>query len=55
MVLKGCYPGITPAQVLDHMGFAVDVSRAEDVPPPSEMELAILRERCDPQRLILGE
>jgi glutaconate CoA-transferase, subunit B len=36
------------------MGFAVDVSRAVPVPPPSAQELAILRDKCDPQRLILG-
>ncbi len=54
MYLAGCYPGITVDQVLDNMGFSVDVSRAEPVPPPSTDELVILRERCDPQGLILG-
>jgi glutaconate CoA-transferase subunit B len=35
------------------MGFVVDTSRAEAVPPPSTEEVEILREKCDPQLLIL--
>ncbi len=54
MYLQACFPGTTPADVLDNMGFAVDVTRAKTVAPPSIEELRILRERCDPQRLILG-
>lgn len=54
MYLDGCFPGVSVRQILDHMGFGVEVSRAETVEPPSDLELAILRERCDPQRLILG-
>jgi glutaconate CoA-transferase subunit B len=54
MYLEGVYPGITPRQVIDNMGFEIDTSRANEVPPPSSEELRILRERCDPQRLILG-
>jgi len=54
MYLSGCYAGITPRQVLDHMGFDVDVSRAQPVPPPTGDELAILRRQCDPQGLIIG-
>ncbi len=54
MYLAGSYPGVTPAQILDHMGFTVDVTRAAPIAPPSPEELTILRERCDPQRLILG-
>jgi glutaconate CoA-transferase subunit B len=53
MYLAGYYPGITPAQILDNMEFQVDVSRAVEVLPPSSEELQILREKCDPQRLIL--
>ena len=33
--------------------FEVDVKRATEATPPSEQELVILREKCDPQRLIL--
>ena len=54
MYLKGCFDGVSAQDVLDNMGFCVDVTRATAVPPPSAVELAILRERCDPQRLILG-
>lgn len=53
MYLQGCYAGVTPEQVLEKMSFKVDISRAETVLPPSLRELLILRERCDPQRLIL--
>ena len=54
MVLDGCYPGVTPQQILDHMGFAVNIENARTVQAPSNKELDILRNRCDPQRLILG-
>jgi glutaconate CoA-transferase subunit B len=54
MYLMAVFPGISPPQVLDHMEFEVDISRAQTLPPPSAVELAILREKCDPQRLILG-
>jgi len=54
MFLEGNFPGITRQQILDNMEFDVDVSRSQQVPPPSKEELRILREVCDPQRLILG-
>jgi glutaconate CoA-transferase, subunit B len=54
MYLAGCFAGIATRDVLGAMGFSVDVTRAQDVAPPSDLELSILRERCDPQRLILG-
>ena len=54
MFLQGCFQGVSKADVLDNMGFAVDTSRATEIEPPSAEELAILREKCDPQRLILG-
>ena len=54
MFLKAYFPGIRPADILDNMEFEVDVGNATQIPPPSEKELQILRERCDPQRLILG-
>jgi glutaconate CoA-transferase, subunit B len=53
MVLAGYYPGITPERILENMDFAVDVSKATEVSPPTAKELKILREKCDPQRLIL--
>ena len=54
MTLLGYYPGYLPAQILDHMAFEVDISNAVEVAAPSSEELRILREVCDPQRLILG-
>lgn len=54
MYLKEYFPGITPADVLDNMGFSVDISRAIEATPPSERELTVLRDVCDPQKLILG-
>jgi glutaconate CoA-transferase subunit B len=53
MYLDGYHPGISPRTVLDHMEFPVDISRAREVAPPSAQELKVLREKCDPQRLIL--
>ena len=53
MVLAGYYPGITPRQILENMEFTVDISQAAEVAPPTPEELKILREKCDPQRLIL--
>ncbi|NQT72718.1 MAG: ketoacid-CoA transferase [Chloroflexi bacterium] len=54
MYLDGCYPGTAPQTVLENMGFEVDISQAREIPPPSDEELRILRDVCDPQRLILG-
>ena len=53
MYLAGYYPGISPKQILENMEFEVDILRAEEVLPPSSEELRILRQECDPQRLIL--
>jgi len=54
MYLAGCYPGISTQEILAHMDFSVDIDMAETITPPTDSELSILRERCDPQRLILG-
>lgn len=54
MVLLGYFPGVSMAEIHEGMGFDVDTSRAEEIREPSEEELRILRERCDPDRLILG-
>ena len=54
MFLEGCYPDVSPQQILKNMEFKVDISRAKEVSPPSKEELRILREVCDPHRLILG-
>ncbi len=54
MYLDQYYPGVTPDKILENMAFTVDVSRATEAIPPSGDELRILREKCDPQRLILN-
>jgi len=53
MYLANYYPGITPQKILDNMEFSVDVSKAVEATPPTERELTILREKVDPQKLIL--
>jgi len=53
MYLSRYYPGITPQKILENMDFEVDVSRAEEAKPPTAEELKILREKVDPQRIIL--
>ena len=55
MILSGVYPGITPEQVLENMSFPVDADGVREVSPPGKEELRILREVCDPHRLILGK
>jgi glutaconate CoA-transferase subunit B len=55
MYLGALFPGVSAEQVLEKMEFAVDVTRAKPYPPPSPAELKILRETCDPHRLILGQ
>ena len=54
LYLDRYYPGVTPQTILEHMQFTVDISRASQADPPTADELIILREKCDPQRLILG-
>jgi glutaconate CoA-transferase subunit B len=54
MILEAYFPGKNPGDILERMEFAVDVSRARELEPPTERELRILREEVDPQRLILG-
>lgn len=53
MYLDCYYPGVTPGDILDNMQFSVDVTRAREASPPTVSELKILREKCDPQQLIL--
>ncbi len=47
------YPGVSPEQIIDNTGFALDTSHAAEAQPPTKEELRILREEVDPQRLIL--
>ncbi len=54
MYLDSYYPGVTPAEILANMQFSVETAKAREADPPTERELKTLREKCDPQRLILG-
>jgi glutaconate CoA-transferase subunit B len=54
MFLDRYYPGVTPQDILENMQFSVDISKALEAEPPTGKELKTLREKCDPQRLILG-
>lgn len=54
MYLAEHYPGVTPKKVASHTGFELDVSRSQEATPPSDQELATLRQEVDPDRLILG-
>ncbi|KMY68801.1 ketoacid-CoA transferase [Desulfocarbo indianensis] len=54
MYLAEVYPGVAPEQVAENTGFEVDISRAVVAQDPGEDELYTLREKVDPQRLILG-
>ena len=53
MYVLGYYPGVSPADIQKNTGFDIDVSRATELAPPTSEELRILREICDPNRLIL--
>ncbi len=53
MFLKGYYPEILPEKILENMEFNIDISRAKEVDAPTLAELTILRDKCDPQSLIL--
>jgi glutaconate CoA-transferase subunit B len=53
MYLDRTYPGITAQGIQAHTGFALDLSRAAPLDPPTPEELSILRQEVDPQRLIL--
>ena len=52
LYLHRTYPGIKPEQILEEMEFEVDSSHVQVEAPPSQYELQILRDKCDPHRLI---
>ncbi|MCP4717903.1 MAG: ketoacid-CoA transferase [Desulfobacteraceae bacterium] len=53
MFLKEYYPGINPEDVQKKVSFNIDISCAFQSPKPNADELKILREKTDPERLIL--
>ena len=54
LFLEQHYPGVTVREIIENTGFVLDVSRVREALPPTADELRILRQKCDPQRLILG-
>ncbi|MBU0969442.1 MAG: ketoacid-CoA transferase [Proteobacteria bacterium] len=53
MFLKETYPGIDPEQVKKRVSFDLDISCATQLEAPMPSELKILREKTDPEKLIL--
>lgn len=53
MFLQGYYPDIKPEKIIENMEFEIDISRAQEISAPTFEELTLLREKCDPLRLIL--
>jgi glutaconate CoA-transferase subunit B len=51
--LMSYHPGLTPAAVAAATGFPVDVRHAIETRPPTPLELRILREEVDPERIFL--
>jgi glutaconate CoA-transferase subunit B len=53
MRILSLHPGVTVAQVQAATGFEMIVpATIEETPPPSEVELAVLRRRVDPAGLL---
>ena len=53
MYLATYFPGNDPRSIERRVGFELDISRAEEEPPPSDESLNHLRNHIDPQHLIL--
>ena len=53
MYLAEYYPGVTPQQVQDHTGFALDITRAVEARPPEAQVLDTLLRRVDPARVMI--
>ena len=55
MEIHSLHPGVTLDEVRKNTGFVLGVrDPLETTPPPSERELAILREEVDPHRYVIG-
>ncbi len=56
LVLAALYPGVEPAEVEAGVGWALrSPGRLEDVDPPTDRELHLMREVLDPKRLYLKQ
>ncbi|MCG8632485.1 MAG: ketoacid-CoA transferase [Desulfobacterales bacterium] len=53
MYLDQCFPGVSPEDIQNRVGFDLDVSRAVRAEPPGRRALSILRTQSDPEKLIL--
>ena len=53
MVVEALHPGVSIDQVRDNTGFDIQAAELETTEPPSERELAVLRE-LDPDRLYIA-
>ncbi len=51
--LHQCFPGVSPEEIQDRVGFDLDISRAGYAKPPETQALSILRTQSDPEKLIL--
>jgi glutaconate CoA-transferase subunit B len=54
MMLLATQPGVSVQEVIENTGFELVISGSiEENPPPTEVELQILREEVDKQRLYI--
>lgn len=53
MYLSSYHPGLTPQEVANDTGFALDIDEATETPVPTADELRILRQVVDPERVFL--
>lgn len=51
MYVETYFPGVTPEEIKENTGFAIDVSRAKPEEPIPEEEVAVLREVVDPANI----
>ncbi len=54
MFLKEFYPGIHPETIKKHISFDIDISKAVETIQPKAFEIKTLREKTDPEKLILN-
>ena len=55
MRVESLHPGITLEKVLENTGFELLVSEElTETPPPTELELKVLREKVDPEKMFIG-
>ena len=53
--MESIHPGVTAQDVIDNTGFALgDLSAVPETAAPSDKELALLRNKIDPNRILLG-